>query len=174
MKRKWNIVNNNSNTNYEVGNEIMYNTVLKSNLCNYNNGYILVIGNITVTTAPTTQVAFKNCAPFTKCVTKIDGTTIDYAEDLDLVMPMYNLIEYNSNYSKAIQTFRFYSKDGATNFNKNIENTDDFASFKYQDKLFENTEAQPKPNNANGILKIETIAVPLKYLSNFWRSLEMP
>ena len=118
MKRKWNIVNNNSNTNYEVGNEIMYNTVLKSNLCNYNNGYILVIGNITVTTAPTTQVAFKNCAPFTKCVTKIDGTTIDYAEDLDLVMPMYNLIEYNSNYSKAIQTFRFYSKDGATNFNK--------------------------------------------------------
>ena len=56
--------------------------------------------NITFTAAPATQVAFKSCAQFTKCITKINGTTIDDAEDLDLVMPMYNLIEYSSSYSE--------------------------------------------------------------------------
>ena len=76
VRRKWNIVNDISKANYNVGNEIIYNTeVLKSNLCDYNNAYILVRGDITVKAAPATQVAFKNCAPFTKCITKIDGTT---------------------------------------------------------------------------------------------------
>ena len=53
--------------------------VLKSSLCDYNNAYILVRGDITIIAAPQIQVAFKNCAPFTKCITKIDGTTIDNA-----------------------------------------------------------------------------------------------
>ena len=97
VARKWNIVNDQSNAKYEVRNEVIYNTeVLKSNLCDYNNAYILVGGDITVKAAGVTQVSFKNCAPFTKCITKIDGATIDDAEDLDLVMPMYNLIEYSS------------------------------------------------------------------------------
>ena len=82
--RKWNIVNDNSKANYDAGNEITYNTEdLKSNLCDYKDAYILVRGDIIVTAAGTTQVVFKNCAPFTKCIIKIDGTTIDYAEDLD-------------------------------------------------------------------------------------------
>ena len=77
--------------------------VLKSNLCNYKDAYILVRGDITVAAGRVTQVTFKNCAPFTNCMTKINGTTIDDAEDLlDLVMPMYNLIECISNYSEAI------------------------------------------------------------------------
>ena len=89
MTRKWNIVNNQSNGNYDVGNEIIYNTeVLKSNLCDYNDVYILVWSNIIVIEAPAAQVSFKNCVPFTKCITKIDGTTIDDAEDLDLAMSM--------------------------------------------------------------------------------------
>ena len=87
MTRKWNIVNNQSNGNYDVGNEIIYNTeVLKSNLCDHNDVYILVWNNIIVIAAPAAQVSFKNCVPFTKCITKIDGTTIDDAEDLDLAM----------------------------------------------------------------------------------------
>ena len=103
VTRKWNIVNDNSNSNYAAANEITYNTeILKSNISDYNDAYILVTGDITVVAATATQVAFKNCAPFTKCITKIDGTTIDDAEDLDLVMPMYNLIEYSSNYSETI------------------------------------------------------------------------
>ena len=82
--RKWNIVNDQSNANYDIGNEIIYNTeVLKSNLRDYNDSYIEVRGDITVTAAPATQRAFKNCAPVTKCITKIDGITIDDAEDLD-------------------------------------------------------------------------------------------
>ena len=102
VKRKWNIVNDQSNANYGVGNEIIYNTeVLKSNLRDYNDAYILARGEVTVAATPKTQVAFKNCAPFTKCITKIDGTKIDDAEDLDLVMLMYNLIEYSSNYPET-------------------------------------------------------------------------
>ena len=77
MTRKWNIVNDNSKANYEGVNKIAYNTeVLKSNLCDCNDGYILVTGDITVTVSPQIQVAFKNCAPFTKSITKIDGTTM--------------------------------------------------------------------------------------------------
>ena len=95
VTRKWNIVNDHSNANYGVGNEIIFNTeVLKSNLCDYNNAYILVRGDITIIGHQTTPEPFKNCGPFTKCSTKIDGTTIDDAEDLDLAMPVYNLIEY--------------------------------------------------------------------------------
>ena len=78
MTRKWNIANDQSNVNYDVRNKIIYNTgVLKSNLSDYDDAYILLRGNITVTAARETQVSFKNCAPFTKCITKIDRTTID-------------------------------------------------------------------------------------------------
>ena len=60
-----------------------------------------------------------------------------------------------------------------TNFNADISNTNDFKSFKYKAKLLENTVAQPAPNAANGIIKNATLAVPLKYLSNFWKSLKI-
>ena len=75
----------------------------------------------------------------------------------------------SSNYSETTGSLWFYSKDGATNFNNNIANTNNFNSFKYNANLLGNTEA----DNANGILKNTTNDVPLKYLSNFWRSLEM-
>ena len=102
MTRKWNIVNDNSNLNYGATNEINYHReILKYNLCDYNDAYILVIDDITVIAAPAAQVAFNNCEAFTKCITKIDGITIDDAEDLDLFMPMYNLIEYSSNHSQT-------------------------------------------------------------------------
>ena len=124
MTRKWNFVNDQSNANYDVGNEIIYNTeVLKSNLCDYKDAYILVRGDI-VTTAHNnpTPVAFKNCGTFTKCIIKIDGTTTDNAEDLDLVMLMYNLIEHSSNYSETIGILWLYSKDEATIFGTDIAN----------------------------------------------------
>ena len=134
-KRKWNIAIDNSKTNYDAVNEITYNTeVLKSNR-DYNDAYILLRGNVTIIGHQVTQVAFKNCAPFTKCVTKITGTTIDDAEDLDLVMPMYNLIEYNSNYSETTGSLWFYSKDEATHFNIDIVNDNHFKSFMYMAKL---------------------------------------
>ena len=128
-------------------------------------------GDITVITAPKLQVAFKNCASFITCITKIDGTTIDDAEDLDLVMPMYNLTEYISNYCETTGSLSFYSKDEASNFNDNIANTDIFKSFKYKAKakLLGNTVA----DGADVFVRDTTIALLSKCLSNFWRSLEM-
>ena len=109
VARKWNTVNDQSTANYDVGNEIIYNTeVLKDNICDYNDAYILVRGDITVAAAPAAQVSFKNCAPFTKCITKIDETTVDDAEDLDSVMLMYNLIEYSLNCSETTGSLWFY------------------------------------------------------------------
>ena len=152
VARKWNIINFNSKADYGAGNEITYNTeVLKSNRCDYSNAYILVRDDITVTAAGATQVALKYYVPFSKCATEIDGTTIDDPEDLDLVMSMYNLIEYNSNYSETTGSLWFYSKDEATNFNAYIENTDDLKSFKYKAKLIVKTVAE----GADGILKMQ-------------------
>ena len=134
-KRKWNIAIDNSKANYDAVNEITYNTeVLKSNR-DYNDAYILLRGNVTIIGHQVTQVAFKNCAPFTKCITKITGTTIDDAEDLDLVMPMYNLIEYSSNYSETTGSLWFYSKGEATHFDIDIVNDNHFKSFMYMAKL---------------------------------------
>ena len=166
VMRKWNIVNDIANTNYKAKNEITYNTeALKSSICDYNHTYIPVSGGITVTAASTTQVVFKNRTPFIKRITKINETTIDDAE---------NLIEYSSSVSEITGNLCFYSKDEANNFNNNIGNTNNFKSFEYIAKLLETKVAQPAPNAANGLLKNERIAVPLKYLSDFWRSLEIP
>ena len=72
VTRNWNIVNDNSKTSYGVGNEITHNTeVLKSSICDYNGGYILVKSGIAIIGHQKTQVAFKNCALFTKAITKI-------------------------------------------------------------------------------------------------------
>ena len=84
--------------------------MLISSLCDYSDAYILVKGNITVNNTAADGVAvnntnkkviFKNCAPFTNCISKINNTQIDNAEYIDKVMPMYNLIEYSDNYSKT-------------------------------------------------------------------------
>ena len=107
-------------------------------------------------------------------VSYIDRITIEGAEDLDFVMPMYNLIEYSSIYSETTGRLWFYLKDEATNFNGDIATDNNFKSFVYNTKLLGNTGAQTAPNNANGILKNATIAVALKCLSKFWRSLEIP
>ena len=133
--RKWNFVNHNLKTNYDVAHEITYNTeVLESNLCDYNDAYILVKGDITATVAPATQVSLENCAPFTKRI----------------------LIKL-SNYSETIGSLWFYSKNEATNFNGDIESTNHFKFFKYKAKLLGNTV----PDGANGILKNATIAEAL-------------
>ena len=74
-------------------------------------------------------------------IIKVVETTIDDAEDLDLVIPMYNLIEYSSNCSETTGSLWFYSKDEGTDFNNNIANTDTFKSFNYRAKLLGNTSS---------------------------------
>ena len=114
-------MNYNAKGIYNAANEITYNTeVLKSSLSDYNNAYISVRGNITFEATPEIQVSFKNRTLFPKCITQIDGTTLADVEDLDLVMTMYNLIEYSSNDSETTGSLWFYSKDEPTNFNADI------------------------------------------------------
>ena len=88
VTRKWNIVNDQSSVTYDVGNKIIYSAeVLKCNLSDYNDVYNLVGGDSTKTVHNyLTIVAIGKCAPFIKCITKIDGTTLDNNEDLDLVV----------------------------------------------------------------------------------------
>ena len=98
--------------NYDVGNKIVYNTeVLKSNICDYNDAYILMIDDTTIIGHHVIQVSFKNCAPAAKYIAKFDWITINDAEDLDLVMSMHNLIKYSSNYSETTGSLWFYAKD---------------------------------------------------------------
>ena len=111
------------------------------------------------------EVAFKICAPFTT----IDETTIDDTENLDSVMPMHNLIEYSPNYSETRGRLWLYSKDEGIIFNNNNANIDKFKYINYKAELLENTET----DGDHGILENATITVTLKYLGNFWRSLEM-
>ena len=108
VTRKWNIVNDQPNANYDVRNESINTEVSKSNRCDYNDGYISVRGDITIIGHNLTQVAFKNCTTFTKCITKTDRRTVDDAEDL--IMSIYNLLEYNSNYSERYRVYGFVLK----------------------------------------------------------------
>ena len=85
-------------------------------------------------------------------------------------MSRYNLTECSSDYSETTENLWFHSKNEANNFNADITNDNNFKSFEYKSKLLGNTEA----DGTNGMLKNATVAVPLKYLSHFWRSLEMP
>ena len=91
-------------------------------------------------------------------------------------MLKHNLIEHSSNYSETTGSLLPYSKDEGNNFNADIANDDNFSSkyFKHKAKLFGNTISPTALKAANGILKNTTIAVPLKFLSILWRSLELP
>ena len=100
-------------------------------------------------------------------------TTID-TEGLDLVISIYDLIEYSLNYSDTTVSLWFYSKDKGTNFNDKIENTDDFKPFWYKAKWTRNTVAQTASNYSNVIQKNAAYAASLKKLSNFCRSHEIP
>ena len=143
--------------------------MLRSSLCDCADAYVLVKGTITITGAGDDndtkradergkEVTFKNCAPFTKWISRISNTDIDNARDIDIVMPMYNLIEYSDNYSKTSGIlWQYYTDDP----NDNIEKSE---SFKNKIKV-----TGKNPNNGN--TKHVEIIVPLKYLSNFWRIL---
>ena len=108
--RNWNEINDESKESYNTGSDIKFKTtMLRSSLCDYADAYILVKETITVTRAAyhdaakqleerNRDVIFKNCAPFTKFISRINGTEIDNGQDIDIVMPMYNLIEYSDNY----------------------------------------------------------------------------
>ena len=153
VTKKWSIVSVQTNTNYDAGNEIFYNTeVLKSNLCDNIDAYILARGDITNAGDNGVEIAFKNCSKFIKCIAKNDGTTTDDAEDLNLVMPMYNMLENSSNYLYET-VYGFIKKVEANNFNTDIGSNVAFKVFICKTKLVEKTETQRTPDNNDGVLK---------------------
>ena len=120
--KKWYIINDENNTNYGVNKDTGANNpdtikydfrVLKPNLCDYAEAYILVDGTIRAANAVDagTRLALKNCAPFTKCNLEINDKHVDTAENLDIAMPMYNLIEYSDNYQDSSAMLYQYKRD---------------------------------------------------------------
>ena len=178
--KKWYVINDENNTNYGVNKDTGANNpdtikydirVLKPNLCDYAEAYILVDGTIRGTGGDNnTRLALKNCAPFIKCNLEINDEHIDTAENLDIVMPMYNLIEYSDNYQDSSATLYQYKRDEPPEANAIANLTvDNSSSFKYKVSLLGN------PVVADNIAKRSVkVFVPLKYLSNFFRSLKMP
>ena len=152
--------------------------MLKSSLCDYSDAYILVKGIITLNNTiaagadannTNKKVIFENCATFTNCISEINNTQVDNAKDIDIVMPMYNLIEYSDNYAKTSGSLWQCCLDiPAVNNNAIVDFTNNNLtdSFNFQVKITGQT-------GDDGTKDVE-IMVPLKYLSNFWRTLEMP
>ena len=181
--RNWVEINDESRGTYNVYSQIKFKTtMLKSSLCDYSDAYILVKRTISVNDTAAgdainnnnnnnnKKVIFKNCAPFTNCISEINNTQIDNAKDIDIVIPMYNLIEYSDNYAKTTGSLWQYCKDipARNNNNELVAFTENSLtdSFNFKEKITGQT-------GDDGTKDVE-IMVPLKYLSNFWRTLEMP
>ena len=166
---------------YNENKSIRFKTpMLRSNLCDYSDAYILVKGTITVT-APRVNngvnnirdkknrsLILENNAPFVSCITRINSELIEDADDLDTVMPMYNLLEYSKNYRKTIGSLYNYYRDELTNdnndnfANRNVVNSE---AFKYKNKITGDTynvnaDADGYDVNKNGTQEVELV-IPL-------------
>ena len=171
--KNWVEINDESRGTYNVNSQIKFKTtMLKSSLFDYNDAYIFVKGKITISGGEADAAArqaderdkgaaFKNCAPFISCISEINNTQVDNAKDIDIVMPMYNLIEYSDSYAKTSGSLWQHFKD---ELNDNLTYSE---SLKSKIKI---TGKTPDNDNKKDI----AIMVPLKYLSNFWRTLEIP
>ena len=194
VTREYVKVNGLSNT-YNENKSIRFKTpMLRSNLSDYSDAYILVKSTITVTAPGVNNnvnnirdkrnrpLILKNNAPFVSCIRRINKELIEDADDLDIVIPMYNLLEYSKNYRKTIGSLYNYYRDKLSddvddnNFdNIKVVNSE---AFKYKNKIIGNTynvnaDDDGYDVNKNGTQEIE-LAIPLKYLGNFWRALNIP
>ena len=151
--KKWYVIDSESKGNYSHQINVLTSS-LESSLCDYSDAYILVTGNIAVTRTiaaaggnpvqrkqpltAATQVLFKNCAPFEKFFTEIDGTLVYEANFINITMPMYHLIEYSDNYSDTSGSLWGFKRDEIDN-NANVTNDDNSPSSKYKANLIGNT-----------------------------------
>ena len=183
--KKWYIINDRNNRQYGEGNlndnTIKIDTeVVKPFLCDYADAYILATGSYILVTVVcgtiNTKLAFKNCHPFIKCKIHLNDTHVEDSNNLHLIMNMYNLIEYSDNYEDSAGSLYHFKRQEP--FANNIDLTvDDSSSFKYKSNIL------GKPNNlnnngtatawGNAIWQNAQIIVLLKYISSFFRSLEL-
>ena len=191
VTRQYVRVNSLLNT-YNENKSIRFKTpMLRSNLCDYSDAYILVKGTITVTAPGANNDAnnirdkrnrpliLKNNTPFVSCITRINGELIEDANDLDIVIPMYN---YSKNYRKTIGSlynyYRYELSDDADDNNFDNIKVVNSNIFKYKNKITGNTYNVNVGVGGydvikNGKQELE-LAIPLKYLGNFWRALNIP
>ena len=162
--KKWYIIDSEYNGNYSQNDEKKFLTrSIESSLCDYSDAYILVTGNIAGTPNDgATQIVFKNCALFEKCSAEINENFVDETDFMNITMPMYNLIEYSDNYSDTSGSLWDFKRDEITN-DADVTNDDNAPSFKHKASLTGDTENNGRKNGIK-------IALPLKYLSSFWRS----
>ena len=179
ITKKWIEVQSQSGSTYKTSKPIRFKTsMLRSDLCDYSDACVWVKGTITVTN-PNNNVNFdrrltlKNNVPFISCISKINGELVENAEDLDIVIPMYNLLEYSKNYEKTSGSLFNYYRDepkehtlGLGNYAVNISIRNS-KSFHYKAKIVGSLAA-------GELEKDVEIAKPLKYLGDFWRSLDIP
>ena len=174
ITKKWIEVQSQSGSTYNTSKPIRFKTsMVSSGLCDYSDAYVWVKGTIAITN-PNNSVNFdrrltlKNNAPFISCISKINGELVENAEDLDIVIPMYNFLEYSKNYEKTSGSLFDYYRDepkvGNYAVNISIRNS---KSFDYKAKIVGSLAA-------GELEKDVEIAIPLKYLGNFWRSLDIP
>ena len=168
--RNWVEINDDIRGAYSPKKQIRFKTaMLRSSLCDQSDAYILVKGNITVSNNAAAnntgkKVIFKNFAPFTNCITKINNTQTDNVEYIDIVMPMYNFTEYSNNYSKIFGSlWQYCKKIPAGNNDGDIV---DFNGANATDSISFRTNITGQTDNNRKINNGE-IVVPLKYLAIF-------
>ena len=132
-------------------------------MCDYSDAYILVTGNIQ-NKPGNSVVAVKNCARFRTCDVTVNDEHVEKAEDLDIVMPMYNLLEYSDNYENSTGSLYQFKRDEPPDNYADVGNN--ATSLVDKSKLIKGTD----DNNVNNV----KLVVPLKYVRNFFRSLELP
>ena len=178
--KNWVEINDESRGTFNTNIQIRFKTsMLRSSLCDYSDAYIVVKGTITVVNTVATyasanntnkKVIFKNYALFTRSISKINNTQIDDAQYIDVVMPMYNSIEHSDNYSKTSGILVQYCIDVPA-----VDN--DAAAIDFTEanvtNLF-NLKVKLTVQTGNNGTKDAEIMLPLKYLSNFCRTLETP
>ena len=155
ITKKWIKVHDQSGETYNTNKQIRFKTpVLRSDLCDFSDPYIVVKGIVTVSADErdrhemNRQVIIKNNSPFISCISKVNGVLVENAEDLDIVRPMYNLLKYSKNYSKTSASLWNYYKDELTDYtndnncpNKNVINS---RSLKYKTSITRSTYNVPR------------------------------
>ena len=169
ITKKWVEVYDQSGGNYNVNKEIRIKALmLRSDLCGFNDEYIVLKVDITLegdnnANKQNKNLAFKNNAPFINCISKIDGVKIDNAEDLDVLTPVYNLLEYSTNYRQTTGSLWNYNRDEPSN---SLSSNSEY--FKYKTNIIGKA-----PEDNDSITDVKVV-IPLKHLSNFWKALNIP
>ena len=179
ITKKWIEVHDQSGGTYNTNKQIRFKTpMLRSDLCDYNDVYIVVTGKITVTNPNNNSydktLAFKNNESFISCVSKVNNPLIHDAYNLNFVTPLYNLLEYSKNYRKTTgSSWNYYRDEPNSGFNNNNRDTINY-SIKCSGFINYKTSITGQLENDDDKKEDIKIAVPLQYLSNFWKTLNIP